>query len=251
MTTGRFGGRLWCSLLVLPALPLAALAAAPAAGQTPGPQAATLSPDEADGLVEQARGPLVLDRLSSLSPEVALSLARHGAGLSLDGLSAIDVDAARALALHGRLGGDVPENLDVDALLGTLADLAGGGDEEPDLDGLERLLADLNGGGGGESPDQPGADGDDSKGDGREADTWLSLGGLRSLSPETAAALALHEGPLLLDGVRSLSAQAAAALAAHSGELSLAGLADLPDDVRDALADHDGPVVLPDALLAR
>ena len=246
MTTGRFGGRLRCSLLVLPALALAALAAAPAAGQAPGPQAATLSPDEADGLVEQARGPLVLDRLSSLSPEVALSLARHGAGLSLDGLSAIDVDAARALALHGRLGGDVPENLDVDALLGTLADLAGGGDEEPDLDGLERLLADLNGGGGGESPD-----GDDSKGDGREADAWLSLGGLRSLSPETAAALALHEGPLLLDGVRSLSAQAAAALAAHSGELSLAGLADLPDDVRDALADHDGPVVLPDAVLAR
>lgn len=242
----RFSGASPLVLLV------AAACALPASRAADGPSrsdASNLTAEQAAGLVKEAKGPLVLDGIAGLAPEVALSLARHARGLSLDGLAALDADTARALALHGRLVADIPEDIDVDSLLGKLADLAGGGDEEPDLDGLEQLLGTLQSGG---PASDEAADADDGgPGPATDGDAWLSLGGLRTLQPEIATALALHEGPLLLDGVESLSPETAAALAAHAGELSLAGLTSLPADVRAMLAEHDGPVVLPDALLAQ
>jgi hypothetical protein len=221
---------------------LVCLSWSPAAAPLPA-DVTTLSRAQAAQLVDKAEGPLVLGRLAGVGPEVALELARHGGGLALDGLTKIDAAAARALSLHGRLPATAPADLDLDALLAKIAALSGG-DDGPDNEGIEQILAGLGGEGAAAAGEDPGAAGP-------PGDAWLSLGGLRQIDAEVAAALALHEGPLLLDGVRTLSVEAAAALAAHVGELSLAGLAALPADVRAALADHDGPVAIPDALVRK
>jgi hypothetical protein len=147
------------------------------------------------------------------------------------------------LAMHGRMDGVDPDSLDMDAVLAKLNGLfADGGEVDLDglVDGIESLLADL----------PTAADGDDADGAAPgKSDPWLSLGGLKTLSPGVASALAMHDGPLLLDGLTGLSPEVAAALATHSGELSLTGLTSLSGDAREALASHDGPVVLPDALV--
>ena len=196
----------------------------------------SLTREQAAALVEQTEGPLVLAQLPGIDAEAALELARHGGGLALDGLVQLDAATAQALALHGQIPEDIPADLDVDALLAQVADLAEGADG-PDLDGIEQLLAGLGA----------------AEGDGAAAagDAWLSLGGLRQIDAALAMALAMHEGPLLLDGVTKLSLEAAQALATHVGELSLAGLKAFPEDVRAALAEHDGPVTIPDSLVGK
>lgn len=200
----------------------------------------TLTAVEAADQVSSAEGALVLDNVTALPADAALALARQQNGLSLDGLAALDAATARALALHGRLPKEGQPDLDADALLAQLGDLfASGADGGPDFEGLDAMVASLLPEG-----NESTAELDD------ERDPWLSLGGLRSLSPDVAAALAVHTGPLLLDGLQSLTEEAARALAAHVGELSLAGLTSLSAEARTALEDHDGPVVLPDALLA-
>lgn len=207
------------------------------------PQAAepkALTAVEATSLVAAATGALVLDSVTTLPPDAALGLARQQNGLSLDGLPQLDAAAARALALHGRLPAEGNPDLDAAALLEQLGGLftsgEGGG---PDLEGLEAMVATL-------VPEAatPPAEGD------ADRDPWLSLGGLRTLPADVAAALAVHTGPLLLDGLQTLSEETARALAAHAGELSLAGLTSLSPEARTALEEHDGPVVLPDSLLA-
>ena len=214
----------------------------------------SLTREEAAAVVEQAGGALVLGQLSGIGPEAALELARHGGGLALDGLTTLDAAVARALALHGRVPATAPADLDVDALLAKIADLSGG-EDGPDLDGIEALLAGLGVAAGDDvdagtnPPNESSADASDPAA--ADEDPWLSLGGLEAIDAALAAALAMHEGPLLLDGVRELSIEAAEALAAHVGELSLAGLTSLPDDVRDALAEHDGPVAIPDSLVGK
>lgn len=213
----------------------------------------SLTREQAAALVEKAGGPLVLPKLSAIGSEVALALARHGGGLALDGLPKLDAAAARAIALHGRVPATAPADLDVDELLAKITDLAGG-DDGPDVEGIEKLLAGLGGAAeGADADDGANAVGNDEEPEPAEptGDAWLSLGGLRDLDAGLAAALAMHEGPLLLDGVRELSVEAAEALASHVGELSLAGLKSLPEDVRDALAEHDGPVAIPDALVGK
>lgn len=206
------------------------------------PQAAeptTLTSAEATSLVSAASGALVLDSVTSLPPDAALGLARQQNGLSLDGLARLDAATARALALHGRLSEEGSPDFDAEALLEQLGGLfTSGEDGGPDLEGLEAMVSSLVP----EAAAPPAEDAED-------RDPWLSLGGLRTLSADVAAALAVHTGPLLLDGLQSLSESTARALAAHSGELSLAGLTSISPEVRAALEDHDGPVVLPDSLL--
>lgn len=225
---------------------LLTIALRPAAAQESPPS--TLTVDQIGELLAQASDePLVLDQVSGITPEIALKLGEHLQGLSLDGLEALDPQSAGMLALHGRLTAGVPPDLDVEGLLGRIADLADG-EDGPDFEGLERLVGDIGSGTSpGAEPDAAGGETDEPTA--QTGDAWLSLGGLTSLAPEVAAALAMHEGPLLLDGVESLTVESAEALAAHAGELSLAGLKSLPADVRDALAAHDGTVVLPDDLV--
>lgn len=230
----------WMGVLLAFALRLAAAQESPPS---------TLTVDRIGELVAQASDePLVLDQVAAITPEIALRLGEHLQGLSLDGLETLDPQSAGILALHGRLTDGVPQGLDIESLLGRIADLADG-EDGPDFEGLEQLVGDIDSG------TNPAAAEDSAAGeaDGSTAqagDAWLSLGGLTSITPEVAAALALHEGPLLLDGVETLSVAAAEALAAHGGELSLAGLKSLPADVRDALATHAGTVVVPDEFVA-
>ena len=203
----------------------------------------TLSAAEAADLASRAEGLIGLDAVRQLAPDAALQLARHTQGLSLDGLPTVDAATARALAMHGRLDRfDQDAEFDVGGILEKIdayfASSTGEGLEVADIDAL---LANLAG---------PPDDGTDAGSDAAEADPWLSLGGLQTISPEVASALAIHGGPLLLDGLTTISTEVASSLATHSGELSLAGLTQLSDDARAALAEHDGPVTLPDALVS-
>ena len=236
---GSRGTSLGIRLLVVAAF-CGGFADAATAADTGGAATAPLTVEQASELVSTSDGVIALDSLGSLTPEAALQLSVHDHGLSLDGLASLDAATARVLAMHGRMEGVDPNSLDSDAILAKLDGLyAEGGDGEVNLDGLldgiESLLADLD----------ANTDGADSE----ESDPWLSLGGVKALSPDVAAALAMHDGPLLLDGLTVLSPDVAGSLATHSGELSLTGLESLSDEARAALAMHDGPVVLPDALV--
>jgi len=233
--------RVW--LIVLASLCCGGFADAVTAADAGGSAATPLTAEQASDLVSKADGVIALDSLKSLAADTAIQLATHDQGLSLDGLSSLDAATAQALAMHGRMDGVDPDSLDMDAVLAKLNGLfADGGEVDLDglVDGIESLLADL----------PTAADGDDADGAAPgTSDPWLSLGGLKTLSPGVASALAMHDGPLLLDGLTELSPEVAAALATHSGELSLTGLKSLSGDAREALAAHDGPVVLPDALV--
>ena len=123
----------------------------------------TLSPDVAVALAKHkctggfrsAEAPaLHLDGLTAIAPEVAASIAKHKGGLSLDGLTTITPAVAEALA---------------------------------------------------------------------KCDGWLSLDGLASITPEAAVALAQHDGWLVLDGLTTLSPEVAEALAEQNGPLHLNG----------------------------
>jgi len=219
----------------------------PAAGVDPASMT-TLSAAEAADLASRAEGLIGLDAVTQLSPDAALQLARHTQGLSLDGLPTVDAATARALAMHGRLDRfDQDAEFDVGGILEKIdAYFASSTGEELDVADIDALLANLAG-----PPDEETDTGSDATGsDAAEADPWLSLGGLQTISPEVASALAIHDGPLLLDGLTMISTEVASSLATHSGELSLAGLTQLSDDARAALAEHDGPVTLPDALVS-
>lgn len=76
----------------------------------------------------------------------------------------------------------------------------------------------------------------------------LALPSVRTLGPESAGLLAMHDGDLWLRGLETLSAETAAALAAHRGGcLSLDGLRTLDAAARRALARHPD-VTLPVAI---
>jgi len=214
----------------------------PAAGVDPASMT-TLSAAEAADLASHTEGLIGLDTVTQLAPDAALQLARHSQGLSLDGLQAVEAATARALAMHGRLDRfDQDTEFDVGNILEKIdAYFASYTGEEVNVDDIDALLANLAG---------PSDDETDSGADAANADPWLSLGGLQTISPDVASALAMHDGPLLLDGLTTISTEVASSLATHSGELSLAGLTQLSDDVRAALAEHDGPVTLPDALVS-
>ena len=66
----------------------------------------------------------------------------------------------------------------------------------------------------------------------------LSLCGLKRLSDELAASLALHDGPLYLDGLEEISVSVARALAKHQDHLTLDGLTSISDDVARELNEH-------------
>ena len=85
--------------------------------------------------------------------------------------------------------------------------------------------------------------------DGGRAVYALHLGGLKSLDPEVAKALAGFRGSLWLDGLTSLSPETARGLAAHKGcSISLDGLRSLSDEACRALASHRGDSLSLDGL---
>jgi len=161
---------------------------------------ATVTPEVAVLLSEYV-GKLSLDGLTTLSPDVATLLAKQKGALSLNGLTTLSPDVAALLARHH--GG-----LSLDGLTTLSPDVA-------------NLLTKYNGD--------------------------LSLSGLTTLSPDVAALLAKHYGTLSLDGLTTLSPHAAHALSHnhdHSSEWKDTVVLDLEDHapVDDELVDlGNGP----------
>lgn len=233
-----------------------------------------LDPEVAEVLVESP-GAISFNGLTELSAATAAVLARHKpvgqfghADLRLNGLKTIAPDAAEALAAHqGKVLLYGLETLDSVPLAQKLARQWG----ELRL-GLTELSPEIAAElakhrGNEEDKTRPGvvhrrADG---------AASVLRLDMITSLSPETAEALAAHEGVLVLNGLVSLdpavaaalakrvgnrtnnrtgtlvlnglpaiSPEAAAALAAFPGELVLKGITELSPEAAAALATHKG-----------
>lgn len=230
----------------------------------------TLTPDVAEEIVKP-RFPLSLNGLTELSPAVAAVLARHKldddwiGDLRLNGLKTLSPEAAEALAAHrGNVQLDTLEKLDSVPLAQKLARQKG----ELRL-GLTQLSPAIAA----ELAKHRGFDTSNSKRRGRidGAASVLRLDNIESLSPETAEALAVHEGVLVLNGLVSIdpavaaalakrignrsnnrtgtlvlnglpaiSSEAAAALAAFPGELVLKGITELSPEAAMALATHRG-----------
>jgi hypothetical protein len=234
----------------------------------------TLTPEVAEVLVKH-EGSLSFNSLTNLTPETAAVLAKHApvkqfgyADLRLNGLKTLSPKTAEALAAHqGKVLLYSLEKLDSVPLAQKLARQWG----EVRL-GLRDLSPPIAAElakhrGNEEDKTRPGVifrrqDG---------AASVLRLDNIASLSPETAEALAAHEGvlvlndltslppavaaslakrvgnsktkrtgTLVLNGLETLSTESATALAAFTGELVLKALTELTPDTAAALAKHPG-----------
>jgi hypothetical protein len=161
--------------------------------------------------------PLCFTGLRTLSPEIALSLARGIGELSFPSLTRIDAQTASALSTHkGELTIGAMNNLDVSvahALSTTESAL-----RFPVLQNLTLDLAKAF-----------------SKHDGP-----LVLNGITQLSPAIAEVLVHHRGSLGLSGLKAIDASLAHVLAGFRGHLILDGIASLPEEVAAYLGDHSG-----------
>lgn len=213
----------------------------------------TLTPEVAEEIVKP-RFPLSLNGLTELSPAVAAVLAKHEldndwvGDLRLNGLKTLSPEAAQALAGHrGNVRLDSLESLDSVPLAQKLARQKG----ELRL-GLRQLSPAIAA----ELAKHRGFDSNNSKSNPRGridgAASVLRLDNIESLSPETAEALAAHEGVLVLNGLVSLDPAVAASLAKRTGSsktkrtgaLVLNGLPALSTDAAAALAAFPGEIVL-------
>ncbi len=194
------------------------------------PPIAKLTAEDAKRLVQEARGRLLLDGLTTLSTEAAAELARSEGWLSLNGLTSLSHETAVTLAAHkGQL------HLDgLTSLSEVQAQVLAGHNGELSLNGLTSLsdevgvsLAKHTGG-------------------------RLYLKGVKSLSTTVGKALSQRKGggpthKVCLDGLETLSVGAAEALAAspgHTWDGRLPAMKTMPEDVAQALAQRQGGVSL-------
>ncbi|MFT5042779.1 MAG: hypothetical protein ACI8TX_003772, partial [Hyphomicrobiaceae bacterium] len=208
-----------CSILCL-CLPGATLSRAAETDQIK-----QLTVEEAKLLAQDKSGRLLLDGLTTLSPEVATELARHEGWLSLGGLTTVSDEASEALGAHkGYLHLDGLKKIS-DASAQSLARHNG----QLSLDGLTSIS------------------GEAAKAIAQHRGGQLSLKGLTTLSSEAAVALAQRNGggptfQVALDGLATLSPEAAAALAPvhpHRWNGNLPGFKTVPVDVARALAKRE------------
>jgi hypothetical protein len=225
----------------------------------------TLTPEVAEALVKH-EGPLSLNGLTELSPEVAAALAKHApsksfgyADLRLNGLKSISPQAAEALAAHqGKVLLYSLEKLDSIPLAQKLARQWGE---------LRLGITELSPAIAAELAKHRGTEEDKTRPgvifrrqDG--AASVLRIDNITSLSPETAEALAAHEGVLVLNDLTSLPPAVAASLAKRvgnsnpvrsngssltakrTGTLVLNGLETLSTESSVALAAFTGELVL-------
>jgi hypothetical protein len=237
--------------------------------------ALTALPTEVAEVLVEHEGALSFNGLTELSPETAAALAKHApsksfgsADLRLNGLKTLSPKTAEALAAHqGKVLLYSLEKLDSIPLAQKLARQWG----ELRL-GITELSPPIAAElakhrGNEEDKTRPGviarrADG---------AASVLRIDNITSLTPETAEALAAHEGVLVLNdltslppavaaslakrtgnrktkrpgilvlnGLETLSTESATALAAFTGELVLKGLTGLTPETAAALAKHQG-----------
>lgn len=217
----------------------------------------TLTPEVAAVLVE-VRKPLSFNGLTEMSPETAAALAKHPpneqlglAHLRLNGIKRLSPQAAEALATHeGKLLLHSLERLESIPLAQKLA--RDWGEIRLGLTELSpEIAAELAKHRGTHDPKRPGL----RRWDG--AASILRLDNIERLSPETAEALAAHEGLLVLNGLASLDPQVAASLAKRTGNsehkrdgmnrtgtLVLNGLTSISTETALALAAFKGDLVL-------
>jgi hypothetical protein len=168
---------------------------------------------ESAAIVAESEGPITLNGLQTISSDVAEALSHHRGWLCLDGLTDLTPTAADHLARHGHAVhlGEFYNCLSLNGLA-TLS--------EETASALARFPGNLR------------------------------LNGLETVTPEVARILATHVADedwgvaelysLLLDGLRSLSEESAGALACYAGGLSLDGLERPSDEALRALAHHRG-----------
>lgn len=221
-----FGGDDWGTALELPAVK-------------------ELSPEVAAALA-RTKCLVIVPALDALSVAAARALAAHeGVGIVLGGLTRLDPETAAALAtlksLQGMLLPDL-EVLDSVPLAARLAKqdhvflpkvkrlppeiaraLAPNEGGELALPGLETLPIDVAAI--------------------LAASTFFGITLPPAIEPEPAAALAGHNGPLIVPGPQPPRAATATALARHPGEIRLPGITMLPADVAAALEPHAGVLV--------
>jgi len=233
-----------------------------------------LTPEAAEVLVKH-EGALSFNGLTELSTETAATLAKHApsksfgyADLRLNGLKTISAKAGEALATHqGKVLLYSLEKLDSLPLAQKLARQWGELRLGPTNLSVPIIAELAKHRGTEEDKTRPGVifrrqDG---------AASVLRLDNITSLAPETADALAAHEGvlvlndltslppdvaaslakrtgnnktkrtgTLVLNGLETLSSESATALAAFTGELVLKGITELAPDTAAALAKHKG-----------
>lgn len=212
----------------------------------------SLTPEVAAVLAEVPNS-LSFNSLTEISPETAAALAKHPpnkqkgfAHLRLNGIKRLSPEAAAALATHeGKVLLYSLERLDSLPLAEKLAR------EDGELRlGLTELTPEIAA----ELAKNKGALNFRPGGYGRidRAASVLRLDGIEVLSPETAEALAAHEGVLVLNGLTTLQPEVAASLAKRtgnsthkrSGTLVLNGLPSISREAAAALAKFSGELVL-------
>lgn len=186
-----------------------------------------LSVENAKRLAQDKSGCLLLNGLTTLSPEAAKELARYDGWLSLNGLTSLAKESAEALGQHrGPLHLNGLTKLS-DESANALARHYG----ELSLNGLASLSEEA------------------AKALAKHTGGRLYLKGVTTLSAEAMKALAQRKvgGPtslqVHLDGLTSLSPEAAAVLAQTTGQFwdgRLPAMTTLPDDVARALAKRQG-----------
>jgi len=211
----------------------------------------SLSPEVATVLAGY-EGELSLNGLETLSPEVAAALARHPASarfaiadISLNGLTRLTPETAAALAAHqGAVALKGLQALDSLPLAQKLARQWG----ELELNGLTTLtpeIAAILATNEGVLVDRTRPGVELHRAD--HAPSVLRLDNLPTLDASTAQALAKQKGILVLNGLTALAPAAATALVKHQGRLYLTGLTSLSHESRAALRGHP-EIVLPEAL---
>lgn len=186
-----------------------------------------VSPEVAATLAEYKGSFLYLGNLQLLSPEAAAALANQQSRLFLDGLKTLSPEVAEQIAKHQG------QYLSLNGLTSLTPEasvaLAGYGGE---LSVSESLKADVK-------TLTPAL-----------AEVFAKLyspklDGIKTISPEAAAALAKNQQWLSLDGLTELTPQVAAELAKHVGSgMSLNGLTTLSPDTAKELAKYKGPRLL-------
>lgn len=221
-----FGGVDWGTALELPAVK-------------------ELSPEVAAALA-RTQCLVILPALTALPVKAAQALSAHeGVGIVLGGLTRLDPESAAALAKLKSMQGMLLPDLEVLDSVPLAARLAK--QDHVFLPRLKRLSPEiaraLSANEGGELA-LPGLEALPRDVAGiLAASTYFGITLPPALEPEPAAALAGHNGPLIVPGPRPPRVDTAAALARHPGEIRLPGIATLPAEVAAAFAPHEGALV--------
>ncbi len=181
-----------------------------------------ISPEVA-GALASCEGYLCLDGLTELTTPVANALSRHSGGFSFGGIKELSESAAVAL----KSGGDGPLVMRGIETLGKVQAESIARYSLGNLSGMETVIF-----GNARLPRV-------------QAFNTIDLLGLKTLTKEEAAGLAVHYGDLQINGLEDLNPEAAKAFLPHEGGLFLRGLGPLSVELAEALSYKCARLYLP------